>query len=82
MKDAVVALLSSRKFLLVCLATIVVAVLAALGKLPMSDLVSTIKQLTIVLTAAIAVEGAAEKWNAPPPGSGGTGGNTNGSDYS
>ena len=67
MKDAVVALLGSRKFLVVCLAVIAVSVLAALGKLPVADMVSTIERLAIVLVGAIAVEGAAEKWNAPPP---------------
>ncbi len=61
MKDAVLALFSSRKFLLVALVAIIGAVLVALGKLPLADYSKFVAGASMVLVAAIAHEDAAEK---------------------
>lgn len=64
MKDALIALFGSRKFVVMSLVVIVVAGLVAAGKLPMSDFVSTVQNLGMILIAAIGAEGVAEKWNS------------------
>ena len=68
MKDVMLGLLSSRKFALTVLATVVMGCFVLLGKMPASQFFGSLEHLTAILVASIGIEGAAEKWNSPPPG--------------
>lgn len=63
MKDALANLAGSRKFLIMCVSVMVLGGLVMAGKMPMENFVSTLKDLSMVLIAAIGAEGVAEKWN-------------------
>lgn len=56
MKDAILALLSSRKFLASSLAVISIMVLVLVGKVPAGDFVASVTALSAVLVGAIAYE--------------------------
>ena len=66
MKNAIVSLLGSRKFLVTTLAVITLAGFVLAGKMPPADFLANVEKLAMVLVAAIGAEGVAEKWNAPP----------------
>jgi len=67
MKDTLGLLFGSRKFLIVVFVTLVVAILVGVGRLPVAEFITTVEHLTAILVLSIGIEGAAEKWNAPPP---------------
>ena len=67
MKDVLVALFSSRKFLIAFIVIVALVPLVYMGRLSIDQFLATVEKLTIALIAAIGVEGAAEKWNATPP---------------
>lgn len=56
MKDLLIRLFSSRKFILVLLATIVITVLTALGKIPVAQMGTEITVLIGILVAALGLE--------------------------
>lgn len=62
MTDAIKALLGSRKFIVVTLAILTVAVLVALGKVQAGQFVQVVAGLAAVLTGSIAYED-----KKPPP---------------
>ena len=67
MKDAIAALFSSRKFLIVTLALITCTVLVLTGKIPAASLMSNVQILAGVLVATIGAEDFAKKWGEPAP---------------
>jgi hypothetical protein len=61
------ALFLSRKFVVVLAALLVAGALTWAKTFTPEDFKEILKWLVSVLVGGIAVEGAAEKWNAPPP---------------
>ena len=59
------ALFSSRKFVVLVLTLVVLAPLAWFKIITVDKFVTVFETLSAILIAAIGVEGAAEKWNAP-----------------
>jgi hypothetical protein len=71
MKDAIASLFSSRKFIVTVLALAAMAPLLYTGKISVEQFIASVEKLAMVLVAAIAAEGVAEKWGAlaaPFPG--------------
>jgi len=65
MKQAIAALLGSRKFLVTSLAVITLAGFVLAGKMPPADFLANVEKLAMLLVAMIGAEGVAEKWNVP-----------------
>lgn len=67
MKQAILLLIGSRKFVITTLALLTLGGFVITGKMPASQFFTSLEHLTGILVAAIGAEGVAEKWNAPPP---------------
>ena|ERR1700733_4251519 len=66
MKDVIVALFSSRKFLLAVVVIVAFLPLVYLGRITVDKFIDVTMTLVVALIAAIGVEGAAEKFHASP----------------
>jgi len=67
MNDVFKALVGSRKFWITAIVLVSLAPLVATGKMSLQEYTTKVEHLAGLLVAAIAIEGAAEKWNASPP---------------